>query len=135
MTDPISITGALASLKAALDIAKGLRTADVSLDRADLKLRIADLTEALVEARSALLDAGEEMRALREDLVQARVAAALRSSLTRRGNVYVSNEDPERALCPRCFDKDRLVMALSAQFGIHKKMGNYQCPQCKTYYF
>ena len=52
--DLASITGALAAIKTATDIAQGVRTSNNSLNEAELKLRLADLMGVLAEAKIEL---------------------------------------------------------------------------------
>jgi hypothetical protein len=106
MTDPKSILGALQALKVATDIAKGLRSAEVSFDKAILKLKVAELADALADARLNTLDAQEEIVSLQRRIAELEKAQDLRSRVIHRNNVYFLRDgDTEKGPhCPRCFE-------------------------------
>ncbi len=54
MADMAAISAALTSVKAAMELAKLLRGADLSLEKAEGKMKLAELMEALASARTEL---------------------------------------------------------------------------------
>lgn len=59
MPDPVTITAILGNLKVAIDIAKAIRSSDVSIERAELKLRLAEMIGALADAKIEVIEVQE----------------------------------------------------------------------------
>ncbi len=51
MTDIVTISAFLGSIKTATDIAKAIKGADLSLEKAETKLKMAELISALADAK------------------------------------------------------------------------------------
>lgn len=76
---PVAIV--LSSLKSAIDIAKAIRSSDISLERAELKLKLAELLETLADAKLELTEVQAEL-AYKDDEI-----SRLNEALEMKGNV------------------------------------------------
>lgn len=124
MTDPSSILTALQSIRAASDVVKALRAADVSYEKAELKLRVAELAELLADARMSVLDAQEEIQILQKKLQE----ADRRRSLKFQKDAYwevVDGANVDGPFCPKCLDADGKEIRM-----IDRGNGYTCCVQC-----
>jgi hypothetical protein len=136
MTDPPSILQALQSIKAAMDIAKGLTAAGSSFEKAELKMKIAELAELLVNARMAALDAQEQIGQLEAKIVELQKAKDVRDKLVARDGVYYvkDGETTSGPYCVRCFETDAKLMPVRELSPAFQEIGKYKCPQCRAVY-
>lgn len=133
MTDVLAVTSAIQALKAASDMIKGLRGADLNLEKAELKMRLADLGEQLVNARAAVMDAQQLIIDQQEKIRALEAANAVAGRLEFRDNVYyLANQggQPE-AYCPRCYDATQRLIHLSRLPAHFRDSFNYTCANCK----
>ena len=105
MPDPSALLTALQSVKAAADVVKALRSADVSFEKAELKLKVAELAELLAEARMSILDAQEENQVLRKQLEEAARKRRLQFEKVAYWEV-LEGKKVDGPFCPKCLDAD-----------------------------
>ena len=55
MTDLATVTAVLGNIKTAMDIAKAIKDADVSVERAEMKFKLAEMMTALADAKMSSL--------------------------------------------------------------------------------
>jgi len=134
--DPQSVVGALNALKAASDIAKGLRAIESGYEKAELKLKIIDLMELLSDARTGVLEAQEEIRGLQARIQELEAAEDLRDKLVMRDSMYylVEASGEKGPYCVRCYETDQQLMPLTEQPWQFREFGRWQCPECKRLY-
>ncbi len=130
--DIASISSALASVKAASDIAKLIKDSTLTLEQAEIKLKLADLISSLADARvqiaeikEAHLDKDAEIRELRESLAQ-------RCELEWEKPYYwrVSGETKEGPFCQHCYDTGTKLIRLQGGGN-----GTWHCLSCKARVF
>jgi multidrug efflux pump subunit AcrA (membrane-fusion protein) len=128
--DAMSLGAAIASVNAALGIAKGLRAIEKAYDQAVLKSQVIDLMSTLNDARSALLDAQEALNAKEQEIYR------LTKALNEGGELIVGpggyqwrdqgqGKKLGYPLCPACLLKGHQVQML--QKGGHHTAA---CPSC-----
>lgn len=135
------ITQGLASLKVAIDIAKGLQAANSALEQAVLKVQLADLMGALADAKVALAQSQErfaekdaEIQSLKNwELQRSRYSLI---SPWPGGFVYALREsragnEPAHWLCTKCFDKGIRTILIQEAGGPSRKTA-FVCPTCRS---
>lgn len=110
MPDITTISAALSSIKAATDIAKFLRSSDLSLEHAELKLKLADMIVALADAKTELVDVQETLASKDLRIAELEDAFSSKDSLVRRYDAFYekdANGKPVGApYCLRCWESD-----------------------------
>lgn len=138
MPDALSITTALSNLKTATDLVRGIRGADLNLEKAELKIRIAELAEALTDARVAVLEAQDEIEDLRRQLAEARAAQDVRGRLVQKHKVYyvrsATGDQEDGPFCVRCYETDRRLMPVTPLPVQFSDLARFRCPQCRATY-
>ena len=132
MPDIGAITTVLSSVKAATEIAKMIKDADISLEKAELKLKIADLIGALADARIALTEVQGTIDQKDKIIKELEKAFELKNTLVRFHDAYYetdSNGEPcGPPYCSHCWEVSRKTVHL------HFKPYKGICPYCKTEY-
>lgn len=105
----MEIPAALASINAAIAIAKSLRSIEKSYDEALLKSSIADLYSALAEAKMGLSDLKDELAAKDKEIVALTEAFDRKGALVEGSDrlLYLPDDNgaPSGApICPKCLD-------------------------------
>jgi len=128
--DVTSISAALASIKAAADIAKLIKNSDISLERAESKLKLAELLEALADAKieiteiqQLLLDKDSQIRSLHEQL-------SVKDRLQWDAPYYwlVDGASKDGPFCPNCYDTGGKLIRLQT----YSNNGYWDCTACKN---
>lgn len=134
MTDITAITGALASIKTAAEIAKLLKDTDISLERADLKLQLAELVSSLADAKLELMEVQDELAARDARIAELQDAFQTKDELARVHDAYyvvVDGEPQGLPLCLRCWEVDQKQYRLQYDAADrHMKV----CPACGQRY-
>lgn len=130
-----SITNALVSLEAAVNLAKGLTAVDKALDQTEQKLKIIELRETLAEAREAILESKEVTRSLHEEIEELQEALRNKARIVRRFDAYYEMDDTGAPsgdpYCLRCWETRHELVHLVRS----SKHGNpHQCPSCRHEY-
>lgn len=125
MVDIASISTALASLKAATDIAKFLRGSDLSLEKAELKLKLADLVSALADAKIQVVEIQETLQEKDKRIMDLEDAFQSKDKLFRHFDAYyMANENGNPVgvpYCLRCWETDHKKRQLVYEAGDHSK--------------
>lgn len=130
MTDSFAIGAALNGIKAAVDIAKALRNADLSLEKAEMKLKIAELLETLADAKISIAEVKDVIEEKDNEIQSLRKAFEVKEKLIRKGNCYVLEDDPEGEVnkyCLTCWDYEQKLVSL-----IMIDRGNMRCNICAS---
>lgn len=88
-----------------------------------------ELYEKIVTLREQLLDLREENAALRERIKHLEDAQKIEARLIRKGNYYVTDDDPEgenNIYCLACWDHDRRLISLT------RGRGTIKCAICSS---
>jgi len=125
--DITSVSALLGSLKTATEIAKFIRTSDVSIEKAETKLKLADLVSALADAKleaaevqQLLLERDERIRSLESE---ARIRAAV---VWREPAYWLKNpEEVEEPFCQGCYDDSGKLARLHSDGS-----GLFECRVC-----
>jgi hypothetical protein len=130
-----TIAAALASLKAATDIAKALRESDRSLERAELKLKLAELVGSLAEAKIQLAEVQDLLAAKDRTIAELQEAFESKDTLVRHRDAYYSVDAAGRPAgvpyCLRCWESDHRRRQLVHDARDHRSRF---CTACKTQY-
>jgi len=124
MPDISSIVAALTSIKTATDIAKGLREAELSLERAEVKLKLADLLSALADARMELATIQQTLIDKDQKISELEEAFQSKDSLVRRYDAYYQKDRDGNptgpAFCLGCWEnrhkKCQLIVSPEGRF-------------------
>lgn len=134
MTDVATISTFLGSIKTATDIAKAIRSANVTLEKAEIKLRMAELIESLAEAKIQAAEIQDILQEKDRRIVDLEHAFELKSKLVRKKNAYYElneNGDPVGdAYCSYCWEVNHRTVHLNYSVGMNQR----NCPSCKTDY-
>ena len=125
--DITSVSALLGSLKTATDIAKFIRSSDLSIEKAETKLKLAELVSALADAKleaaevqQVLLDRDERIRVLERE-------AKVRESMVWRDPCYWMKDDAgnDEPYCQSCYDDVTKLARLHTD-----GKGHYECRVC-----
>jgi hypothetical protein len=126
MPDLALLATVLTSIKAATEIAKGLREADISLEKAELKLKLADLMTALADARIAVSSVQEDLLTKDRQIKELRESLDLKKVMKYQAPFYWHDEGGRQdgPFCQQCYD--------SAQKAIRLQDLKNSCWRCNT---
>jgi hypothetical protein len=131
--EPVAIV--LSSLKSAIDIAKALRSADVSIERAELKLKLADLMEALADAKLELTEVEAELAYKSDEIKRLTEALETRGDVIRfldavymKGSNGLATGTP---YCLACWSDKHLLRPLVEVSG---ERTTHCCTSCRKEY-
>ncbi|MDO9309258.1 MAG: hypothetical protein Q7V04_09365 [Deltaproteobacteria bacterium] len=115
MTDLTTIGVALNGIKAAVDIAKAMKNADVSLEKAEMKYKLAELIEALADAKMNVAEVRDILQEKDAEIKKLQDALEMNGKVIRKGNYYVLEDDPDgerNKYCLTCWDYDKKLVSL-----------------------
>lgn len=131
MPDITSISAAMGSIKAALDIAKILKDSTTSLEQAEVKLKYAELIGALADAKIEISDIQESL------ISKENVIKELESKLKQSGQTigfksarYLADKDGNpigNPFCPTCYAKNKDLFPLTVWTTKEK---THKCGNC-----
>lgn len=114
----------VASIRAAWELAKAVKTSTDAIDDAQIKLQVAELISALADAKIQAAESTELIAEL-EKQVKAK------SQMKFNGSVYyrVTDEgDEEGPWCPTCFDARSMEIRLQKDTSASSR--NWRCSEC-----
>lgn len=128
----MSVGAAIASLNAALTIAKAMRQVEKDYDAAVLRGQIVDLMGAVADAKVELLDAQEQLQAKDHEIKRLTESVKAKAELIEvNGYMFAKDEagTPKGLpFCPACLDK-------GTQMRPARSLNNmFVCPACKAMY-
>ena len=131
MHDLALLATILTSIKTATDIAKGLREADLSIEKAELKLKLADLMTALADARIAVSSVQEELSTKERQLKELRESLESKKSMKYAAPFYWIEEESRRdgPFCQQCYDAEQKAIRLQLL-----ENGYWKCNTCSHTY-
>ena len=131
MPDLALLATILTSIKTATDIAKGLREADLSLEKAETKLKLADLMSALADARTAVSSLQEELLSKDRQIKELQETLDVRKAMKYVAPFYWREEAGQRdgPFCQQCYDSKRSVIRVQSH---HE--GWWSCLTCGQSY-
>ena len=119
----------VASIKAAWDLAKAIKTSADAIDNAQIKLQIAELISALADAKIEAAENAEKIAELSKLLKN-------KSEMLFEGRLYyrvLDEGSKEGPFCPTCYDKDGKTIRLQPG-SENPHHGDWRCHVCGTYY-
>jgi len=130
MPDIASIAAIFSSLKAATDIAKLLKEADLSLEKAEHKMKLAELINALADAKIEASGIQETLNLKDSEIRELKQALNIQKNLKYEDPAYwlVEGDNREGPFCQRCYDDGRKLIRLQVDGGI------FQCKACDSTY-
>ncbi len=131
MPDLAVVAAILSSIKSAMDIAKGLKDADLSLEKAELKLKLADLVSALADAKIQMASVQDALSDRDHQIRELENALKVRGDLKWEEPYYwlLDGQAKEGPFCQQCYDKDRKLIRLQGN-----GEGFWQCKTCDNNY-
>ncbi|HEY0083233.1 MAG TPA: hypothetical protein VGB61_10615 [Pyrinomonadaceae bacterium] len=134
MADIATISTFLTSIKTATEIAKAIKSVDVSLEKAETKLKIADLIESLAEARMQAAEIQEILQEKDGRIAELEKAFELKSKLVRDGDAYYQADENNKPTgdpyCSHCWEVNHKTIHL--HYGLLRKQK--KCPACQNFY-
>ncbi len=121
MPDVATIGAFLTSLKAATDIAKALKSADISLENAETKLKMAELIESLADAKMQAADIQEVIQEKDKRIAELEAEFDSKSKLVRHYDAYYEIDDTGQPTgapyCSHCWEVNH------KRVHVHRKIG------------
>jgi len=132
MVDIASISAALHSLKAAMDIAAYLNTTEKKWNSAELKLKIAELTDALLSAKSGILESSNLLSEKQVEIDRLNEALAFKAKLIFINGLYHASGQPlDNPYCPGCWESNHKAIHLHR---VPRDCRSLECPVCRNKY-
>jgi hypothetical protein len=119
----------VASIKAAWDLAKAIKTSADAIDDAQIKLQIAELISALADAKIEAAENAERISELERQIKS-------KSEMLFEGRLYyrfLETGNREGPFCPTCYDKDGKTIRLQPN-SENRHHDDWRCHGCGTYY-
>lgn len=127
------ISGIIASLRAATDIAKSLATADSAIEKAELKLQLADIMTKLAHAQTDALEIDLQIIHYHDRIKELEDALRIKATVGKDGDAYYELKDGNKAsgspYCLRCWEIDHKLVHLIIDTGNKRT-----CPHCNRSY-
>lgn len=132
MPDIATITAALNALRTATDIAKGIRQADISLEKAEHKYQLADLISALADAKIAISSIQEDVIDKDRQIRELQATINLKKEMTYIDPFYwqVKGETHDGPFCQQCYDANGKAIRVSFY-----DTNDWFCKTCGQSYF
>ncbi|WLA12400.1 hypothetical protein MO327_00205 [Xanthomonas translucens] len=107
MTDLATVTAVLANIKTAMDIAKALKDADLSIERAEMKFKLAEMMTALADAKMEVVEIQQLLDEKDLALVELKEAFQSKDALVKHRDVYYEVDKAGRPIgepiCAHCW--------------------------------
>jgi uncharacterized paraquat-inducible protein A len=130
-----TVTSALSGIKAAVEIVKVIRDADVSLEKAEIKLKLAELVGTLADVRMELSLIQETIIEKDRRIKELEGAFESKSKLVQHEDGYyeadATGAPSGKPYCMRCWEVDHQKRnLLNESMNVHANI----CPACNTKY-
>ncbi|MGY0613455.1 hypothetical protein [Luteimonas sp. A501] len=107
MADLATITAVLGNIKTAMDIAKALKDADLSVERAEMKFKLAEMMAALADAKMEVVEIQQLLAEKDKSLAELEDAFQSKGALVKHRDVYYEADETGNAvgepLCAHCW--------------------------------
>lgn len=130
MLEISAVTAGIASVKQAIELAKAIKDAGVTLEAAELKLRMAELISALADAKMGFAEAQQQLIEKDLELQQTKGKLATKTAMQFERPYYFSesrNGKRTGPFCAPCWDSKQLQIHLTKQ----QATGLWLCNICK----
>lgn len=129
--DIAAIPTLLGSIKTATEIAKLIKSSDLTLEKAEMKLKLAELISALADAKIEVTDIQQSLIDKDAQLRELQTQLEIREKLQWEQPFYWLHKDEtkEGPFCQQCYDKDHRLMRLQGN-----GEGYWECKTCKNTY-
>ena len=133
MTDIATISAITSSVKTAIDIAKAIKDADVSLEKAEQKLRIAELVSALADTKLASAEVLELLQRKNAEIEDLKGKLKFSDKLVRVREAYYEVDEAGTPAgdpyCSHCWEtRSQAIHLQKVADDFHK----LTCPSCKV---
>lgn len=127
----MDIASGIASLDAALKIAKGIREVEKAYDQVTLKGQVVDLMGALYDVKAQLIEARDEIAARDREIDNLKTKLKKRAALVEsNGQTYEANQEGKPLGVPFC---SACLAADGTQIRYNKAVADmWMCPRCKA---
>jgi hypothetical protein len=133
MPDIAAIGAILNGVKTAIDIAKAIKDADVSLEKAEMKLQVAELISALADAKIGAAEILALIEAKDAEISELQESLKIKETFIRFHDAYYvegKNKEPSGdPYCSHCWEVDNKPVHLHRHTAREK-----MCPRCRTIY-
>lgn len=133
MPDLASITGAIAALRTATDVARVLRDLDSTVQTADLKLKVAELTDALASAKLAVVEVQQTLAEKDREIERLSDALRIKDEVVRHQDAYYAKNAEQKATgdpyCSFCFEMRHTLVHINQN---PRDRSQSVCPNCKN---
>jgi rubrerythrin len=131
MPDIATIGTFLTSIKTATELAKAIKSVDVSLERAETKLKIADLIESLADARMQAAEIQELIQDKDKRIAELEKVLELKAKLIRIEEAYYEINESGKPVgapyCSHCWEVNHVGVHLYRDDNT-----NWHCPMCSN---
>ena len=140
MADMATISAFTGSVKAAIDIAKAIKDADVSLEKAELKIRMAELISALADTKIASAEIVEISRQKDAEIEKLRNLLKFKEKLIRGKEAYFEVDESGKPMgdlySSHCWETNSKAIHLTFGVAADIRMGQWikRCPSCRAEY-
>ena len=131
MSEMATISAILSSIKTATEIAKLIRSSDLTLEQAEVKLKLAELISALADAKIELAEVQETLSAKEKKIAELDEAFQTKDTLVRGGDAYYTADEkgaPKGVpFCLRCWENDHKKRQLVLSSANGREMVCHTC--------
>ncbi|NKE72375.1 hypothetical protein [Candidatus Manganitrophus noduliformans] len=130
MTDIVTISSMLSSIKTASDIAKFFRDTDLSFEKAEQKLKLAELISALADTKMQVAEIQDLISTKDKKIKELEEAIEIKAKLKWEAPYYwLVDKEKDGPFCQQCYDKDSELIHLQGN-----GEGYWNCKTCKNHY-
>lgn len=133
MPDIASISAALASVKAATEIAKLIKNANISLADAETKLKIAELISTLADVKLEFAEIQDLLREKDKEIQALKQSIEKKQAMKYDGTLYWQEGD-EIPFCTVCYEKNGKNHHLTYSPADAFDRAYYLCKVCRNIY-
>jgi len=133
MPDAATIGAFFTSIRAAMDIAKAIKSADLSLEKAETKLKMAELIESLADVKMQAVEIQEIIQAKDQKIAELEAAFDAKSKLIRHADAYYEADEKNNPTgapyCTHCWEVNHKRVHLHVATALTSN-----CPVCHARY-
>lgn len=131
----MDIATGLASIKSALDLAKGLKATKSLMDNAEVNMKIVELMGTLVDAKEELVEIKSQM------IEKDKLILELQGKLEEKESVFydepfywkdLGDGKKDGAFCQKCYDGESKLARIVPMN--HRYKGSHYCSVCNTWF-
>lgn len=131
----MDIASGLASLKTALDLAKGIKATKDLIDNSEVNMKIIELMEALVDAKAGLIEAKSQVVDKDKLIMELQGKLETKESIFYKEPFYwkdLGDGKKDGAFCQKCYDGEEKLVRLISKNGYDA--GSHHCSVCDNWF-